>query len=481
MKKQKTILSFCLLMLLNCAASFAQTEKMFKQQELKGVWKNELPNGIMAMDISHNGTRIVTGGLSNELVVWEAKTGTKLMELKGHTDNIVAVRFSPNGRFIASGGVDNTVILWDAITGDVIRKYKEHKDYVHDLAFSPDSKHIASASWDGTTIIWDAVTGVEIGKMEPHKDNVTAVDFSFDGTEMLTASGDHTVAVWDTKTWKKKYDYKIHTDEVWDARFSSNGRFIVSGGWDNMCRVYDVEKRVQTHQINAHVSDVWSVAFTPDQQLIVTGGGDNFVRVWDAATGELVAESSNLMHNGSVESVAVTKDGKFIVSADRNGGLMMWNVPILEDRVAAHVNKKYKEWAVKSKYEKQEDYEQRLTRRGAFETEWKSEFNQIAVNNFFNTVYWADDIKIVSYDAERGQFEMFSKYLGTLYAKVPNRDAEQFETKFDQVVFADPDIILGEKGYLLRQAVIKPEYDSRKGIYILFSDYDKKTSNLFGK
>lgn len=471
MKKQRLILLAAILF--GCVQLNAQ------KQSLVGVWKVQMPQGILAMDVSNDSKKVVTGGLSNQLTVWELTTGKKLVELKGHTDNIVSVRFSPNGRYIVSGGVDKTIILWDAITGDIIRQKIDHGDYVRDLVFSPDSKSFASASWDGTAIVWDTFSGQRINTISSHNDNVTAVDFNQDGTELITGSGDHSICVWDTKTWAKKYEHKEHTDEVWDARFSPNGRYIVSGAWDNMCRVWDIAAKKQLFRINAHVSDVWSTTFTPDQQLIVTGGGDNYVRVWDVTNGELVAESPEGMHNGSVESVAVSQDNKNIVSVDRNGNLVVWHLPTYEQRIAAFTSRKYEEWSKKSQYEKQEDYISRLEKKTDFIEDWKKEYQALSVNTFIKMTDWTN-FKIIGYDAEKSIFKLNSQYFGKLAVKVPNRDAEKFEQSFKSASFTEPTISLTEKGFVLQKAGITFDSNSRK-TYTISPLSDDEMGEVIGK
>ena len=68
----------------------------------------------MSVGFSRDGTRIVTGSLDKTAKVWDARTGTPLLDLKGHTGGVTGVSFSPDGTRIVTGSGDRTAKVWDA-------------------------------------------------------------------------------------------------------------------------------------------------------------------------------------------------------------------------------------------------------------------------------------------------------------------------------------------------------------------------------
>jgi WD40 repeat protein len=46
---------------------------------------------------SSDGTRIATGSGDKTAKVWDARTGTPLLDLKGHMAAVLSVSFSPDG------------------------------------------------------------------------------------------------------------------------------------------------------------------------------------------------------------------------------------------------------------------------------------------------------------------------------------------------------------------------------------------------
>jgi WD40 repeat protein len=57
----------------------------------------------------------------------------------------------------------------------------------------------------------------------------------------------------------------------------------------------------------------------------VSASYDNTLKVWDVATGECVATLEG--HSGSVKSVAISPDGRRVVSGSGDGTLKLWGLP----------------------------------------------------------------------------------------------------------------------------------------------------------
>ncbi|MFH1764122.1 MAG: hypothetical protein ABIF09_08025, partial [Gemmatimonadota bacterium] len=75
--------------------------------------------------------------------------------------------------------------------------------------------------------------------------------------------------------------------------------------------------------LSGHHNEVCSVAVTPDGKRIVSAGFDGVLRVWASDSGEEVFTLRG--HEASVRAVAVTPDGQTIISGDDDGFLRTWD------------------------------------------------------------------------------------------------------------------------------------------------------------
>jgi WD40 repeat protein/tetratricopeptide (TPR) repeat protein len=73
--------------------------------------------------------------------------------------------------------------------------------------------------------------------------------------------------------------------------------------------------------LRGHGGAVTAVAITPDGKRVITGSEDRAARVWDAETGAVIAELKG--HDGAVTAVALTPDGR-VVTASEDDTARIW-------------------------------------------------------------------------------------------------------------------------------------------------------------
>ena len=115
-------------------------------------------NRIKGLDLSVDGTQLVSASDDGTLILWDIATGSALRTLRGHNGGVYKARFSPDGRHIISGSEDNTLILWDKETAEPLWRLSGHRptalNFLHP-EFTPDGTRIISTSEGGDIIAWD--------------------------------------------------------------------------------------------------------------------------------------------------------------------------------------------------------------------------------------------------------------------------------------------------------------------------------------
>ena len=120
--------------------------------------------------------------------------------LTGHTDEVWALAFSPDGATLASGGLDDDIRLWDIKSHQCYQKFSGHSGWTLALTFSPDGAWLATGGSDHRIYLWNVAVGKIIQHLIGHSLNIEDLAFSPDGQYLASGSGDTTIRLWDMKT-----------------------------------------------------------------------------------------------------------------------------------------------------------------------------------------------------------------------------------------------------------------------------------------
>lgn len=209
-----------------------------------------------------------------------------------------------------------------------LRTLTGHAKPVSCVSVSIDGKIAVSASRDESLCVWDLTNGERLHTLYGHNSPVRAVAVAADGKTAISGGE----AKFKTEgTWLANLD-PPRLDTVSGMRY-----FLQSAPWDGILRVWDLESgRCQAILHGPSDSpvcfEVWCVAVTPDGRIAVSGGqnvrpdnrADFTIYVWDVSGGSCIRALEG--HTNTVSSVAITPDGKTIVSASYDGTIRVWDL-----------------------------------------------------------------------------------------------------------------------------------------------------------
>ncbi len=320
---------------------------------------------------SPDGNTLASCG-SDQLYLWDWRSGEQKMSISGHTKSINAIAFSPDNGILATGS-RGEINIWDVNTLTHKTTFIDD-DWSHNwsLTFSPDGKNLASnigsniRFWDLTTGIHQAtigrINGLEASTsnftsiefspdgrylastnrsaqiviwysgriykstLKGHTDIVNSVDFSYESRTLASGSDDHSVRIWNVVTDTLIDTFMGHTDEVHCVAFSPNGTILASGSRDGTIILWDVVTGELLATLTGHTDGVRDIAFSIGGRTLASCGWwyDNTVFIWDVATGQRKDVLSG--HTGSVYDIAFSPDGKTFASGSSDGTVLLWDV-----------------------------------------------------------------------------------------------------------------------------------------------------------
>ncbi|KAI1785964.1 HET-E [Ganoderma leucocontextum] len=307
---------------------------------------------VRGLALSPDGRRLVSaGGMgSGSLTVWNIGSGSdvrKAASLEGYTQELTACTWSPGGTLIASASEDGTMCVWDALTfhqRDLFELDGWHtaSNLLKYLQFSPDARYLAwiskplphTLNGSDTCSMWRPLVGERPKKLRLPSDpsrrdaSINALSFDPEGRRIATAHGSsyrqhegNVVRIsGDVATGAALAALAGHTRYVADVSFSPDGRSVLSAAV-GVAKIWDAQSWEETASFDlGGWTDIhWKACFSPGGKHVATASlyGDSKVQLWRIEDGSCVAAFPE--HGRSVEHVAFSPNGEFLVSGDEGG------------------------------------------------------------------------------------------------------------------------------------------------------------------
>jgi eukaryotic-like serine/threonine-protein kinase len=337
---------------------------------------------IVLADFSPDGTVLATVNENELIQVWEADSGTRLVEYSGPQDDIMTIVFSPNGKLLLAGDKAGSINLWGVHEVKSGLSWKAHDNWVFSISVSPDNTLLSTVSMDGTVKLWELPAGVDsdfvrvndagvasldwnlrakliatggidgvvrvldsasgkvvLNELKGHDGIVNAIVFAPDGSQLYSGGEDGKLISWNINEANQKNKHHDIGSAVLALDTLQTRRSIVIGTADGSILLFDLEKQKIYKRIKGHADGVFTVAVSPDGNVLASGGGDGVVRTWSL---ENLAEISKLSgHTDKVFTVLFSPDGKRLVSGGRDGVDRLWD---LETALELRAFKGHNEW-----------------------------------------------------------------------------------------------------------------------------------------
>ncbi|MBN9123044.1 MAG: PQQ-binding-like beta-propeller repeat protein [Planctomycetes bacterium] len=269
-----------------------------------------------------------------------------------HADRVNALAYSPDGRFVASASKDGTAKVWDLGTGREVSTYRGHADQpddptrgatnvlgVTDVCFHPKENVIASASGNQVHL-WDPATGKVIGKAVVNLGKtdkpIKALAYSPDGKLLAVGADDGVLRVVESDTGKAIYSSPSRSARIEKVAFSPNGKLVAVGDSNSQVAVYVPEGKGNQLAMSVQgvdLGEVMGVGFSSDSGAVFTCGRDGKARLTAGPnpTGGSAPNTATKLreyvgHAGPVTGLAVTADGKFLVTCGDDKTVRVWEV-----------------------------------------------------------------------------------------------------------------------------------------------------------
>jgi WD40 repeat protein len=303
---------------------------------------------VRSLTMTPNGSHVLTVD-EKEVKLWNAANGAKEARVfPGGEGGVTTAAVSKNNNLVAVSGPDLLVRLYNFADAKPIAQLKA-TGAVRRLAFSPNNLTLAAAGADKSVLTWNVLftpgqpLPPDFGKPAAsfaHDASATDVVFDLDSVKLYSGGLDKKIRKWKFASDAPTKSFQ-HPQIVDAVAFNPAGTLLATGCHDGIVRIWDVAKAQVVKQITAHVAPpmtqivpaVYCVAWSADGKQVVSGSNDHSLKLWDANAGTLVREFKGYKekdfekgHRDAVYCLAISPDGKFLVSGGSDHSIKVWNV-----------------------------------------------------------------------------------------------------------------------------------------------------------
>jgi WD40 repeat protein len=270
---------------------------LYNTQTLKLLGALPFPEGVpQVLKFSRNGNLLLAGGgrsgASGRVIVWNIKTGERIIELGDELDTVLAADISADQTLIALGGPQRVVRIYSTETGKKIHELRKHTDWIYSIEFSPDGVLLATGDRTGGLYVWEGWTGREYLTLKAHSKGVTGISWRADSNVVASCSEDGSIRLWEMENGGQVKNWGAHGGGAASVEFCRDGR-ILSCGRDRVPKLWQQDGK-QLTAFEAFAELAVNVTFCDETNRAIAGDWTGEVRIWNAADG---ARIGNLTTN----------------------------------------------------------------------------------------------------------------------------------------------------------------------------------------
>lgn len=259
----------------------------------------ELANhGRYVTSVRIAGTRAISGGYDGRLIWWDLTRQQPIRTIEdAHSRWVRNIAVSPDGATVASVADDMVCRLWNAKTGAKLHELRGHAErtptdftsMLYNCEFSRDGRQLATCDRVGHVKIWDVATGRETGAVD------APLLYTWDGTQRIRSIGG-----------------------ARGLAFSPDGTHLAVGGVGQIgnvdaiqgpsrVEIFNLASRQRVAEFTGTNGIVNRLLWHPDGDWLcaIGGGGNGLVMFYDFTRRAMIHQGNVAMH---VHDVAASED-----------------------------------------------------------------------------------------------------------------------------------------------------------------------------
>uniref|UniRef100_A0A667ZA14 TLE family member 3, transcriptional corepressor n=1 Tax=Myripristis murdjan TaxID=586833 RepID=A0A667ZA14_9TELE len=171
------------------------------------------------------------------IAVWDLHNQTLVRSFQGHTDGASCIDISHDGTKLWTGGLDNTVRSWDLREGRQLQQH-DFTSQIFSLGYCPTGEWLA-VGMESSNVEVLHHTKPDKYQLHLHESCVLSLKFAYCGKWFVSTGKDNLLNAWRTPYGASIFQSK-ESSSVLSCDISADDKYIVTGSGDKKATVYEV-------------------------------------------------------------------------------------------------------------------------------------------------------------------------------------------------------------------------------------------------
>lgn len=309
---------------------------LFWSPLLEGI-QGELRAGASAINgigFSSNNQQLYSCSADGILRVWQMPAPPQRM-LPTVTAQLTAISVAANQPTALGAAKDGTLRLYDVNNGTVSRDLMKQPRTVLRLSQQPAGQLVATVDDQSALSLISLADGTPQGSLAGHQGTLQAIAFHPGSQQLFSTGDDGLIRLWNLP--KPAVDAAGHTQPPTEIVSAPNGQWFATGASDNNVRIWTAAGQAQ-RELPGHQQKITALAARFDSAQLASADASGRIHLWNPGNGQL--EATLLGTPGSVQALGFARNNAGVLSADSDGLIRHWKLPVTPPQdVTGHTGK----------------------------------------------------------------------------------------------------------------------------------------------
>uniref|UniRef100_A0AAR2J7L3 Cilia- and flagella-associated protein 52 n=1 Tax=Pygocentrus nattereri TaxID=42514 RepID=A0AAR2J7L3_PYGNA len=279
----------------------------------KIIKRVELEGGVSSVALRGEGQQVFVGTDAAQIYCF------------GYTDFKPELISTNHSSAVWDTAFPQAVKIWISSTPLII--HNAHSMGVTAIVSSGDSKRLISGGGEGQVRVWDILQDSYklVATMKEHKASVNAIKIKSNNQECVTASSDGACIIWDLLRFVRNQMVLANT-LFRTVCYHPEEYQIITSGTDRKIGYWEVYDGSAIRELEGSLTGaINGMDISQEGGHFVTGGDEKLIKVWHYFDGDVT--HVGVGHSGSISSVRICPNNRFIISTSTDGAILIWRYP----------------------------------------------------------------------------------------------------------------------------------------------------------